>query len=72
MSEITLAMMADEMAREIAIRQSVYPGLIARGKMREADARHRIEIMQAAHKLLLRLRDEQEIRENAAISNKIS
>ena len=44
---ISMTEQKKEVQREIAMRKKVYPGLIAKGKMTEADAAHRIEAMEA-------------------------
>lgn len=47
MTEISMTEQEKEVQREIAMRKKVYPGLVAKGKMTEADAAHRIEVMEA-------------------------
>ncbi len=43
--EYPLSLQITEVKREIAMRERVYAGLIARGKMKRADADHQIAIM---------------------------
>lgn len=52
MTQITISEQEKEVRREIAMRKKVYPGLVAKGKMTEADAAHRIEVMEAVLKTL--------------------
>lgn len=47
MTEISMTEQEKEVQREIAMRKKVYPGLVAKGKMTEADAAHRIEVMES-------------------------
>lgn len=47
MTQITISEQEKEVQREIAMRKKVYPGLVAKGKMTEADAAHRIAVMEA-------------------------
>ena len=45
MTQITISEQEKEVQREIAMRKKA--GLVAKGKMTEADAAHRIEVMEA-------------------------
>lgn len=45
--EIPYAVMIGEITNEIKMRERVYDGLVAKGKMKQADANKKIRIMQA-------------------------
>ena len=47
--------------REVALRQSVYPGQVARGKMRQAEADFHIETMGAVQRTLEWLADHERV-----------
>ena len=47
MSKISMTEQEKEVKREISMRKAVYPSLIKRGKMTEAEAARRIEVMEA-------------------------
>lgn len=46
-AKITLAQQVAAVAREIALRRNVYPGWVARGKMKQEEAEHQIAAMNA-------------------------
>lgn len=59
-----LAQQISEVRRELALRTNVYPSLIARGKMRRAEADESMARMQAAHDTLVLIAEhEDEVRE---------
>jgi hypothetical protein len=43
-----------EATRELALRRAVYPGLVARGKLKQAEAQRRIDLMDAIVRRLTR------------------
>ena len=47
MTKVTLHMQIEEARREIIMRRQVYPNLVSRGKMRQAEANHAMERMEA-------------------------
>lgn len=44
---ITMTEQQKEIEREIRMRKKVYPGLVAKGKMKTDEARRRIAVMEA-------------------------
>ncbi len=52
---VTLTMQISEVEREIAMRRQVYPSLVGKGKMRQAEADHKIAIMTAVRDTLTKL-----------------
>ena len=51
----TLADLRREIEREVAMRRSVYPGLVASGKQTQAAADRRIAVMEAVARLIKKL-----------------
>jgi hypothetical protein len=72
MSEITVSMMIWEVEAEIVRRRTAYAGSVARGRMKQSDARHHLETMQAVLRLLQELRDKEIREQKAAISDAVS
>ncbi len=48
MTKISMTVQEKEVRREIAMRMAVYPSQIKRGEMTEAEAAHRIAVLEAA------------------------
>lgn len=66
--KVSLTAQIGEVKREIALRRSVYPGLVSRGKMRQAEADLHIAYMTAVLDTLEWLRlHEPAIREALAV-----
>lgn len=57
MTKHTIAQQVSEAQRELSMRQSVYPGMVGRGKMRQGEADHRIDLQRSIIKSLEFLRD---------------
>ena len=54
-ADISLTEQLRGVAREIALRRRVYPGLVERGRLKEAEAQRQILVMEAVHLTLLKL-----------------
>ena len=55
--KIPLEQQISEVGREIGLRRNVYPGMVARGKMRQGEADEHLARLEAAYTTLLWLRD---------------
>ena len=55
--QFSLNEMISEVEREVRMRQVVYPGLVARKKLRQSEADRLIAIMEAVADRLYKLRD---------------
>lgn len=55
MTERTIHEQIAEVKRELALRERVYPGFVARGKMKQADADEHYARMKAALQTLLKV-----------------
>lgn len=51
----------DEVERELRLRASVYPGFVARGKLRQAEADEHVARMEAVRTTLLWCRDNRDL-----------
>lgn len=47
-TKVTLVQQISEVGREIGLRRNVYPGFVAKGKMRQGEADEHIRRMEAA------------------------
>ena len=56
---VSLAQQIEEVERELALRSRVYPGFIARGKMRQSLADYHMTRMRAVLQTLQRLAQEE-------------
>lgn len=57
MRKYPLAIRIAEVRRELALRKAVYPGWVARGKMKQKDANNHVDIMQDVHDTLTWLQE---------------
>lgn len=57
MTKHTIGAQIAEAQRELSMRQTVYPGLVGRGKMRQGEADHHIDLQRSIIKSLEFLRD---------------
>ncbi len=57
--KIPIEQQISEVQRELALRRNVYPGFVARGKMRQGEADEHIARLEAVLTTLMWLRDNQ-------------
>lgn len=70
MTKHTIGAQIGEAQRELSLRQTAYPGWVGRGKMRQGEADHHIDLQRAIIKSLEWLRDNaKEIRDYIAAIN---
>lgn len=55
--KIPLEQQIAEVGRELGLRRNVYPGMVARGKMRQGEADEHLARLDAAYSTLVWLRD---------------
>ena len=62
MAKIGLSQQIQEVDREIGMRRQVYPGWVSIGKLRQGEAQHLIEIMDAVSNTLRWIQGNEQLR----------